>query len=341
MDSQANRFTPANLSPKPTEPRPGALPYDLTWAELGGCLPDFTTAEGAHAWVAYEKQGLNKGANSCILTVGYAARDGSPREQTVFCKRSEDPASAEAAKYAHLSSHDIPTPRLLGVAARERGEVIVLEFLSTVGIEPYDGDEFLLLIARLNAVQAPPDLFTLPPGMPEELFRARVKAALTTLAGDPGVPVTVDPDRWFAAYRRAAESVATLPVAPNHGELYFQQVGWSVVDGRPRLVVFDLETMGLRPRFHDIATVLAGTATYTCRAQRALFASYLDALASLTGVRIDETQAWNEMRLVRTVIAYQGLPWRIEMLGHPDLTETLADIALALHDDLTALGLLD
>jgi hypothetical protein len=341
MDPRASRYTPASLSPKPTEPRPCALPYDLTWAELGGCLPDFTTAEGAHAWLSYEKQGLNKGANSCILTLGYTGRDGSPREQTVFCKRSEDPARAEATKYAYLLSREMPTPRLLGVVARDRGEVIVLEFLTTVGIEPYDADEFLLLIARLNAVQAPSDPFTLPPGMPEERFRARVKAALTTLAGDPGVPVAVDPDRWFAAYRRAAESVATLPVALNHGELYFQQVGWSVADGMRRLVMFDLETMGLRPRFHDIATVLAGTATYAGREQRALFASYLDALASLTGVMIDETQAWNEMRLVRTVIGYQGLPWRIEMLGHPDLTETLADIARALHDDLTALGLLD
>lgn len=335
------RYTPAALSPVPIDPRPCALPYGLTWEELGPCLPDAVAGQSGRAWVSHERQGLNKGANSCILTVAYTDHCGSEREQTIFCKQTQGPARVEAAKYAFLSSR-VPTPRLMGAVRRPTGEVVVLEFLPTVGIEPYDVDEMIQLIARLNAVKAPPpEVFTLPPGMPAGRFQARVKAALTTLASEPGVAVTIDPDRWFAAYRRAAEAVAALPVALNHGELYFQQVGWSGTGGARRLVMFDLETMGLRPRFTDIATVLAGMASYSGREQRALFSTYLDALSSLTGSRIDETSAWNELRLVRSVDAYEGLPWRIDMTGHPDLPEPPADLAGALHHDLTALGLLD
>ena len=99
--------------------------------------------------------------------------------------------------------------------------------------------------------------------------------------------------------------------------------------------------MGLRPRFTDIATTLAGLAAYSGRDERVLFAGYLEAVRGLTGVALDEAEAWNEVLPVRTVDAYQGLPWRLEYIGHPDIAETPKDIALALHHDLQALCLLD
>jgi hypothetical protein len=173
--------------------------------------------------------------------------------------------------------------------------------------------------------------------MPAAVFSARVKAALTSLATDPALPVEVDPESWFAAYRRTAAAVAALPTALNHGELYLQQVGWS----HGRLVMFDLETMGLRPRFTDIATTLAGLAAYSDRRERDLFAGYLDAMRHLTGVALDEAEAWNEVLLVRTVDAFQGLPWRLDNTGHHDIADTPTDIALAVHDDLQTLSLLD
>ncbi|MEQ7127670.1 hypothetical protein ABN034_24555 [Actinopolymorpha sp. B11F2] len=331
------RFAPANLSPVPIEPRPCALPYGLTWRELGEFLPGFVDAEGARAWVSHEIRGLHKGTNSCIVTVGYLGEDGSPLTQTVFCKRSEEPARAEGARYASLSSRGFPTPRLLHSVVRAAGEVVVLEFVPTVGVEPNDIPELVGLIARLNTLEAPPpEVFILPPRVPGEEFSARVKAALTSLATHPAVSVEVDPECWFAAYRRATKAVAALPTALNHGELYLQQVGWS----HGRLVMFDLETMGLRPRFHDIATTVGGLATYSGREERDLFSGYLDAMRDLTGVALEEADAWKEALLVRTVDAFQALPWRLDNLGHPDIAKTPRDIAFDLHHDLQTLCLL-
>ena len=338
MTYQMSRFAPANLSPVPIEPRPCALPYGLTWRDFGEFLPGFVRAEGARAWVSHEIRGLHKGTNSCIVAVGYLDVDGAQLTQTVFCKRSEEPARAEAARYAFLTARGFPTPRLLYSAVRGGGEVVVLEFVPTVGVEPNDVDELIGLIARLNTLEAPPlEAFVLPPGMPAAEFSARVMAALTSLAAHPAVPVAVDPASWFAAYRRAAAAVEALPMALNHGELFLQQVGWS----RGRLVMFDLETMGLRPRFVDIATTLSGLAAYSGREERDLFAHYLEAVRDLTGVVVDEAEAWKEALLVRLVNAYQGLPWRIDNAGHPDIAKTPTDLALGLHDDLQTLGLLD
>jgi hypothetical protein len=339
----ARRFAPANLSPVPVEPRPCALPYGLTWRDFREFLPGFLDAPEAGAaalpaaWVSYDKRGLHKGTNSRIITVGYLGVDGSRRTQTVFCKRSEEPERAEAARYVFLSSHDFPTPRLLYSAVRDGGEVLVLEFVPTIGVEPDDMAELLRLIARLNALEPPPpDLFVLPTGTPAAEFAARVKAALTSLAADSAPRVAVDPEEWFAAYQRAAAAVAALPTALNHGELYLQQVGWS----GGRLVMFDLETMGMRPRLTDIATTVAGLAAYAGRDERDLFAGYLQAVRHLTGTAVDEAEAWNEVLLVRTVDAFQALPWRLENVGHPDIGGPPAEIAIALHDDLRALGLL-
>lgn len=338
VPDQKSRLTPANLSPVPIEPRPCALPYGLTWHELGDLLPGFVNAKGAHAWVSHEKQGLHKGTNSCIVTVGYLGVDGSPLARTVFCKWSEEPARAEAARYAYLSSCGFPTPQLLYSAVRDGGEVVVLEFVPTVGVEPTDVTELIQLIAQLNTLPAPPPgQFVLPAGMPGSEFAARVKAALESLAAHPAVLVEVDPESWYAAYRRAVRAVAALPTALNHGELYLQQVGRS----HGRLVMFDLETMGLRPRFTDIATTLAGLAAYSGREERDLLARYLEAVRHLTGVAHDEDDVWNEVRLVRIVDAHQGLPWRIDNAGNPDIAGMPADMALAMHDDLQALGLLD
>ncbi|MGH3499357.1 MAG: hypothetical protein ACRDQA_00415, partial [Nocardioidaceae bacterium] len=96
-----------------------------------------------------------------------------------------------------------------------------------------------------------------------------------------------------------------------------------------------------RPRFTDIATTLAGLATYSGRDERDLFASYLEAVRHLTGVALDEAEAWKEVLLFRIVDAYQGLPWRVERAAHPGTTTMPRDTALAMHDDLQALSLLD
>ena len=340
--NQAGRFAPALLSPMPIEPRVCPLPYGLTWDDLDLCLPGFVAARsGARAWRSHVKQGLHGGSTSCVLSLGYPHADGSWHTETVFVKQSADPA-AEAAKYRFLESCDLPTPRLLHAVTRGGSEVIVLEFLPTIGVEPGEADTLLRLIARLNAIERPPrDLFQPRAGAPAAQFDELVEGALTALAGDPATPVRVDPDSWLCAYQRAKEAATVLPRTLNHGELYFQQVGWSQTGRHRRLVMFDLQTMARLPRFTDIANVLAGLAAQTGRKQRELFATYLATLRELAGVRLDEDQAWKDMQLVRTLTSYQSLPWLTQRAGHPQLSRTAAPTLLTLHDDLNALGLLD
>lgn len=345
MSEQAAHLTPARLSPLRIESRPCPLPYDLTWEDLQPCLPGFASAVDAQAWTSHVKQGLHRGSNSCILTLCHSCVDGSRRTQTLFFKDGplfpEGAVAAESAKYRFLASTDFPTPRLLHAVERAGREVMVLEFLPTIGIRPEEADDLLLLIARLNAVRQPPlELFRPGPGLPWTEFHTLVKDALTKLAGDPAAQVVVEPRRWFTAYRRAEESVSAMPSALNHGELAFQQVGWSGAGGEHRLVFFDLETMAVLPRFTDVAAVLRPLAMLTGRDERELFSRYLDALRQLTGDVLDESQAWTELLLVRVSALFQSLPWLTRIAGHPEVHDTPAGIAQVLLDDLRALDLL-
>lgn len=342
MAEQIDHYAPARLSPVPIEARPSALPYGLTWDDLRPCLPGFLSAAGAEARTSHAKQGLHRGANSRILTLHYAGTDGVMRSETLFFKHALDASAGESAKYRFLASCDIPTPRLLHVVERGRGEVVILEFLPRIGIEPADADELLVLLARLNAVRQPPrDLFQPNPGLPAAEFDALLEDALTRLASNPTAAVPVDPRPWLAGYRRAVANVAGLPVDLNHGEFYFQQVGWSDAGGQRRLVLFDLETMSLRPRFTDLVAVLDALATRTGRDEHDLFDAYLAGLRRLTGCAMDERQAWTDMLNVRVVAAFESLPWLTRMDGHPEIHDTPADAARRLLDDMRTLDLLD
>ncbi|HZC26237.1 MAG TPA: hypothetical protein VE287_04390, partial [Actinopolymorphaceae bacterium] len=168
-------------------------------------------------------------------------------------------------------------------------------------------------------------------------------AALTALTRDPAAPVGLDPSLWFKAYKRAGRAVAAMPVALNHNELAFQQVGrpspGSRADGDRPLVVFDLETMALLPRFADIADMLGVLSEQTGRGQRELFATYLTALRHQTGVALDESSAWNELLTLRITRTFESLPWLTEIAGHPDVRSTPATAARALEADPCSVGL--
>src|SRR3989337_2811944 len=109
-----NPFEPANLSPLPRAPLECALPYKLSWDGLRPVLPDFDEGGSARAqaFASYEKQGINGGSNSCILTLQYPTSENQLRSETIFIKHTEDPDKAEAEKYQSIASHKIPTPHL-------------------------------------------------------------------------------------------------------------------------------------------------------------------------------------------------------------------------------------
>ncbi|HEY8790796.1 MAG TPA: hypothetical protein VIM10_16935 [Actinopolymorphaceae bacterium] len=335
MTDADGSFTPARLSPAPVDHRPCALPYGVTWDDLRHCLPGFTTAAGARAWIAHDKQGLNGGVTSCILTIGYPTPDGDERTQTVFVKQAVDPTRAEAARYRFLESRGIPVPRLLASVDTAHGEVIVVEFLPTIGVGSHDADELLGLVALLNAVAHPPaELFKASAGMPVEIFDAKVLAALALLADDPASGDVVDRERWFGAYKSIEDAVGSMPAALNHGELAFQQVGRT---GSGRVVLFDLETMAVLPRFTDVAAVLGGLAQLTGRDQRDLFGGYLREYVALTGTALQEESAWTELLSVRVVSSLQALPWLMETIDDPDVGFDPRTFARALGADLREL----
>ena len=67
------QFDPERLSPVRVRARERGLPYGLTWRDLVPCLPGLDEAGlgRCRALASYEKQGLNKGTNSCIVTLQY------------------------------------------------------------------------------------------------------------------------------------------------------------------------------------------------------------------------------------------------------------------------------
>jgi hypothetical protein len=345
-----NPFEPASLSPIPKLAIACPLPYDLTTDDLQKVLPGFEARHGANieAFSSYEKQGLNGGSNSCILTLRYPTRQNQFRSETVFIKHAADPRNIEAQKYQALALLGIPTPRLLGAIHRNNAEIILLEFLPKIGIDFHSTEEvtsLLHLVAQLNAVQNPPELFSRSnDGIPQAEFNERVRGALQEIAQDRTLTISVDIPRWLEAYQIARAACKSMPRTVNHNEFSFQQVGWTQRDETSQLVIFDLETMSLSPRFADIAGILNGLAIHTGRNQIELFKIYFDRLCELASLALGIEQAFQEQRLVRIKGTFDSLPWLVDVAKRPELNQMLDDpLPTAVHslqDDLVALGFL-
>lgn len=342
------QFDPAHLSPLPRQVHLCALPYGLTWQEVSPALADFDVnlSAQAQAFLAHQKQGLNGGDNSHILTLRYPARSAgliAMRSQTIFVKHSTDPLRAEAAKYHFLAAQAVPVPRLLAALIKGDTEIILLEFLNEIGIDFHSPEEvngLLDLVARLNAVQNPPALFDPRPGLPQAEFDESVRAALRVLA-DRQMLTASEAARWFAAYLAAQEAAKSMPTALNHNELYFQQVGWAQSENRRELVLFDLETMMNCPRFADIANILFPLAAASGRTQKDLLETYLERLSHHHGPHLRFDQAMPELRLLRVRESCYSLPWLSAASdeGLANRTEHLSITLTCLRQDLTALNL--
>ena len=347
-----NPFEPANLSPLPRAPLECALPYILTWDDLRPVLPDFDEGRSARAqaFVSYEKQGIIGGSNSCILTLQYPTGENQLRSETIFIKHAENPEKAEAEKYQFIASHKVPTPHLLAVIHKGGGEIMLLEFLPTIGINFHSSSEvnsLLHLVAQVNSIQNPMELFSSPPRDPQPesnaAFDGKVEVALTEMSNDRTLPVKIDIPRWFDAYLIAQKASNSMPLAVNHGEFYFQQVGWAQRGATRQLVIFDLETMSLRPRFTDIANVLYPLAVYTGRDQVELFEVYLDRLHQLSQPELDIDEALHELRLLRVTESCYSLPWLVDAARQPDdmvMHHLLSMTTNGLFNDLLPLELL-
>lgn len=256
---------------------------------------------------------LNSGTRSGIVAVPGGGR--------VFVKANEVPYRHEAGRYRALAGSAVPTPRLLQAMVLPPVEILVLECLDRIGIDVGSSGEvveLLRLVAALNSAR-PSVRLTAGPGAPQADFDAGVLSAMRSLP--------VEADRWYAAYRSAVAKVAGMPTALCHGEFYFQQVGWARREGGLTLVVFDLETLGYRPRFADVGSVLYALAAETGRSQAELLSVYLDELQQRTGASVGVEAALSELRVFRWVNACWGLPWLLrqhaEAPGSVPLDQTL------------------
>ena len=345
-----NSFDPASLSPLPRQPHvsePCELPYGLAWEDLQAILPNFDPEErsSAQAFVSHDKQGISGGENSCILRLQYSIGKGRLGSETVFVKQSIDTLKREAQKYQFLEERGIPVPRLLAVIQKGEVEVILLEFLSSIGIDfssQIEVDDLLYLVAELNAIQKPPAIFNPPPGLPQAEFDEFVRTALEGLGRDPAVP-SLDAQGWFDAYQVSQKTSRGMPLALNHNEFYFQQVGWAQRESARRLVLFDLESMAVTPRFADIATILHPLSVYSGREQNDLFKVYLDRLQQRTQHRLDFKEALREFRFLRITQSCYTLPWLFDEAGRPEsgiAPEILPMLVRCMQEDMNELGLL-
>jgi hypothetical protein len=268
----------------------------------------------------------------------------SNRSQTVFIKHTADPLKAEAEKYRFLSARGVPVPRLLAVLSHGESEVILLEFLAAIGIDFHSTDEvnsLLDLIARLNAVQNPPALFNPRPGLPQAEFDQSVLAALNEQTNRQELRAGEALD-CYAAYLTAQEAAKTMPTALNHNELYFQQVGWAARENGRELVLFDLETMAICPRFADIASILSSLAAACGKPQEDLFQTYLQRLSHYSGAYLGFDEAMRELRLLRVRESCYNLPWLTagcaDGSASADLRAQLSMTLRCLREDLAALA---
>lgn len=321
------------LSPEQHAARRVELPWGLTWDQIRACIPECDWPLGAFA--THKIRGLHHQGRSQVLTIRYQESGRRQRDHTIFLKLI-DPLRPETLKYRFLTARHAPIPRLIGTASTSAGEILILEFLPTIGTTPEQADAFLDLIASINATEdPPPSIFTPPQGDPE--YDRRIRQALTQL-----LPGTSQATAWFDAYQRAAARAEQLPLTLNHNELSFQQVGWTAENQnhRSQLVMFDLETMSLRPQYSDIAGMLPWLAAQTARTEQTLFSAYLTALAHRTGRTADRNQAWRSMLIVRVVRTFEGLPWLISMADAPEVEAADAAI-IRLSRDLTDCEVMD
>jgi hypothetical protein len=322
-------------TPQPSSSRD--LPYRLTWSDLEPVLGPDTS--GWSASTSYEKQGLDKGDNSCILTLQHAAA-GS---RTVFIKHIADQRAHEASRYRLLASLGVPTPTLLATISRDGTETVVLEFLPRIGIDldsPLEVREMLELVARLNATNVGgSQIASQRPARSNDDFDQTVLTALRQIESVSMLRLPIE--SVFDAYKRAQSTVADLPLALNHGEFYFQQVGWASRGSGEELVVFDLATLALRPRFWDVAGILPLLVEQTGQPEAALFGLYLDALADFGKPVHLPSGALREVKLTRVTGTCWSLPWLVRVSTDASGSDLRGELALKVRwlcDDVEELG---
>jgi hypothetical protein len=285
----------------------------------------------------YEIQGLHKRGRSRVVTLRDEAFDPLP-EVDVFVKRA---TAREADISANLAAAGAPISSLLfDVPRTDSTHVLGFEFLDTVGIDfvvATEVTELLAAIAALNACS--PAVLELsadpPPGRPEAEFTERVKSALGFVES-AGLLEWATAAQLMDIYAGATRWAAAMPTAVTHGEMYFQHVGRRR-EGSLRM--FDLATVGVRPRFTDLCNLVSGIARECGSDEIDVIVDYLAQL-NLAGVAAPSLhEGLRELRRLRVLSCCQSLPWLVRSLNDPHLgLEAVADKVETMRRDLDDLG---
>lgn len=329
------------MSPKLVDELPAELPFGLTLSDVGPALlghdARLTRGSGMRVVSRYEILGLHQRGRSCVVTLRDEAVDPLP-ELDVFVKLA---TAREAEIAANLAAAGVPIPSLLfDVPRTDSTHVLGFEFLDTIGIDfasAAEVSELLAVIAALNACSpAAVGLSSDPPhGRPEAEFTESVKSALVFVE-------SVRLLEWATAaelmdiYARAKRWAAAMLTAVTHGEMYFQQVGRRR-DGPLR--TFDVATVGVRPRFSDLCSLVSGIARECASDEIDVIANYLSQLMLAGAPAPSVPEGLRELRRLRVLSCCQSLPWLVRSLDNPHLgLEAVADCVETMRRDLGDLG---
>jgi hypothetical protein len=133
-------------------------------------------------------------------------------------------------------------------------------------------------------------------------------------------------------YAGARRWAAAMPTAVTHGEMYFQHVGRQR-EGSLRM--FDLATVGVRPRFSDLCSLIRGIARECALDEIDVIAGYLAQLARAGAAAPSVEEGLRELRRLRVLSCFQSLPWLVRSLDDPHLgLEAVADKVETMRRDL-------
>jgi aminoglycoside phosphotransferase (APT) family kinase protein len=278
-----------------------------------------------------------------IPTFDYTTEDGKHGSLTALAKRFHTPGEREAAHYAHLRAHGAPIPELYLADTDATGrEILLLEFLEAiVDLDPMAGflsdpasfGRFLTAAARLNAIRPSPAYASiLRPrhlgGSWEEARDSLTELAELAEAGSLGDALRrsvseLTPGLLVTLSHRLEERLADVPVGLVHNDHDPANTGIRRATGE--LLIFDLEFVGIGPRFTDVAGCLGATDAEQprCLPRAALAAEYLQAYGAAGGDAPSVDVLLVEARVLLIAGTLRMLGWSIgrALDGEVDWTE--------------------
>ncbi len=258
------------------------------------------------------------GADKLIPTISYLTRSGQRGTETVFVKLFRKPGQGEVRHYVELATQSAPIPQFYGALTTDDGrEMIFLEHLRPVADfmgmleDEKQFRQFLSVAARFNAISPTPEHAAALPrrDFPRELLEvgpvlARIweHAARGDLGHDLRSLCSERRRERLEALQELAAGlagpIAGMEVGLLHNDFYPDSVAWRRQTGD--LVVVDLESVGLGPRFYDIARWLGAPDELQHHAsdRRLLAQHYLGEYEHWTGRETDQHQFPTQARLL-------------------------------------------